>query len=222
MRFRTHGGRRKGAGRRRVLSGKRRVSHRRRRSFSARFPLHVTTRIRDDVPRLRNGKLCRVIRRALIAVLDEAGFRVCEFSVQRNHLHFVCEANDRRCLARGMKRLKQRIALGINRQLGRRGSVFFDRCHVEVLGSPRRVRNTLCYVLHNAKRHGERLPTMYGGVDPYSSCWWFDGWRDNGWRVGLDPPAVRCTSVAESWLLSVGWRRAGLINARELPARAHI
>ena len=53
--------------------------------------------------------------------------------MQRSHLHFVCEADDRHCLGRGMKRLKQRIARGINRQLGgREGSVFSDRYHMEV------------------------------------------------------------------------------------------
>ncbi len=220
IKYYRRGGKRKGAGRKRTLPGKRRVSHRTRKNFPSRFPLHVTTRIAADVPRLRNFKRCKVIRAALIGVLDAHGFRVCEFSVQGNHLHFVCEAKDRHCLAKGMKRLKHRIACGINRQLGgRKGSVFSDRYHVEVMGSPTRVRNTLCYVLHNAKRHGEQLPTMYGGVDPFSSAWWFDGWKDNGWRQGLSPPhGQTCVSPATTWLLATGWRRVGLISPAEVPA----
>jgi len=220
MLFRTHGGRRAGAGRKRVLPGKKRVSHRARESFSSRTPLHITTGIRQDVPRLRNRTRCRVIRDALIAVLDEPGFRVCEFSVQRSHLHLVCEAEDKGCLGRGMKRLKKRIANGINRQLGRKGSVFADRYHLEVLRCPRQTRNAICYVMHNARRHGERLPTMYGGVDPFSSAWWFEGWVDAGWRAGLAPPGIRCTSGAQSWLLRVGWKRSGLLGLGELPAAA--
>lgn len=219
LRYRRWGGRRTGAGRKRRLAGRKRVPHRTRQAFAGRFPLHVTTRIRDDIPRLRNRKRCKVIRAALWAVMDEVGFRVCEFSVQANHLHLVCEADDRHCLGRGMKRLKQRIARGINRQLGnRKGSVFFDRYHVAVLRSPRQTRNALCYVLHNARRHGERLPAAYGGIDPYSSAWWFDGWADASWRSGIDPPtAPRCTSAAESWLLRVGWRRHGELGLAERP-----
>lgn len=150
-------------------------------------------------------------------MMDEVGFRVCEFSVQANHLHLVCEAEDRHCLGRGMKRLKQRIARGINRQLGdRKGAVFFDRYHFEVLRTPRQTRNAVCYVMHNARRHGERLPAMYGGIDPYSSAWWFDGWLDDGWRSGMDPPASpRCTSPAETWLLRVGWRVHGELGLME-------
>ena len=198
------------------------MAHRARPRLARRFPVHVTTRIRDDVPRLRNRTRCKVIRAAMFAIMDEPGFRICELSVQRDHVHLVCEAKSNEALAKGIKRFKLRVANGINRQLSRKGSVFFDRYHMEILRNPRQVRNTLCYVLQNARRHGLRIPTAFGGVDPYSSAWWFTGWKHNRWRTGVSPPAdgLGCVSPAGTWLLSVGWRRAGLIGPTEVPAAA--
>jgi REP element-mobilizing transposase RayT len=216
--FRTWGGARKGAGRKRTLPGRPRVSHRTRPDFNKSQPLHVTTRIRNDVPRLRTRKRAQVIRAALLAVADEPGFRACQFSVQGDHIHVVVEANDKRCLGRGMKRLKQRIARGLNRQLGRKGSVFEDRYHVEVVTNPRQMRNTLAYVLRNAFKHGSR-GTLGCGIDPYSSSWWFDGWSSNGWRKRVGPPQEEpCVQPAQTWMLTAGWRRHGLI-AVGLPTR---
>ena len=56
------------------------------------------------------------------------------------------------------------------------------------------------------------------GFDPFSSAWYFDGWADQRWREGLiasphGPPVV----AAESWLLTTGWRRHGLIHITEAP-----
>lgn len=120
-------------------------------------------------------------------------------------------------LSRGIKRFKLRVARGINRELGREGSVFFDRYHMEILRSPRQTRNVICYVLQNARKHGERVPGWR--PDPFSSGRWFGGWRDDSWRRGLPPPAgERCVAEARTWLLSVGWRRCGLIEVDEVPA----
>lgn len=216
--FRTWGGKRKGAGRKRMLRGSRRVAHRTRPRLDRRFPVHVTTRIRAEVPRLRSRKTCNIIRRAMFAIMDEPGVRICHFSVQRRHLHLLCEADEAAALARGMKRFKQRVANGINRQLdGRRGSIFVDRYYMEVLRTPRQTRNVLVYVIQNAKKHGESVPA--GRPDPYSSSFWFDGWRDDGWKCGLSPPpGGACVSPAQTWLLASGWRRLGLISIDERPA----
>lgn len=88
--------------------------------MSPRYPIHITSRIRDDVPRLRNRERCKVIRRALLAVMDATDFRIREFSVQGNHLQLICEADSNAALAKGIKRFKLRVARGLNRQLGGR------------------------------------------------------------------------------------------------------
>jgi hypothetical protein len=135
-------------------------------------------------------------------------FRICQFSIQGNHIHLICEASDNARLARGIQGWSVRVARGINGHLGREGSVFDDRYHVAVLTTPTQTRHALCYVLQNARRHGERLDSRFGGMDPFSSAWWFDGWKDERWKLGIPPPEMRTVAPAESWLLMTGWKRA--------------
>jgi hypothetical protein len=98
----------------------------------------------------------------------------------------------------------------------RAGRVLADRCHVHVLRTPREVRNAIAYVLLNARRHlaksGRALPRIVR-IDPASSGRWFSGGRTGAPKCN-DPPAV---SAPRTWLLSVGWRRRGLIDSYEVP-----
>jgi hypothetical protein len=94
---------------------------------------------------------------------------------QGNHIHLICEADSAEALARGIQGWSVRVARGLNRVLGRRGPVFADRYHAEIITTPSQTRATLCYVLHNGRRHGERLDSRLRGADAYSSAWWFDG-----------------------------------------------
>jgi len=102
-----------------------------------------------------------------------------------------------------------RIALAVNRVLGRRGAVWSDRYHSRALKTPREVRNALIYVLANFRKHrGAGC-----GLDPCSSALWFDGWRNPTVRASGQPPVVR----ARTWLGAVGWRRHGLLGMDEQP-----
>ena len=218
--FRQHGGARDGAGRKRTLPGKPRVPHLPRATLKPRFPVHVTKRIRRGVTRLRRFELCKVLQRAFVLGCRKNGFRICQFSIQGNHIHMICEAETTAALSRGIQGWSVRIARGVNGHLGRAGSVFEDRYHVEILTTPMQTRNALCYVLQNARRHGEPIDPSFGGIDPFSSAWWFDGWDDDSWRDGIRPPPMRSVAEPESWLLREGWRRHGLIALGEIPAAA--
>jgi REP element-mobilizing transposase RayT len=205
LEFKSWGGARKGAGRKR--EGKRaRVPHSKRSALKPSYPTHITLRIEDGLKNLRKRSEYATVREALVAGANRFGMRLVEFAVLSNHVHLVCEADDERALARGIKGLCVRIARALNRLWNRVGSVFSDRCHAHVLRTPREVRNALDYVLHNAARHGSRL----GGPDPCSSGAWFDGWRHELGvrRVPRASPLPR----ALTWLLRVGWRRHGCID----------
>ena len=78
--FRTHGGARKNAGRKRKAP-RRRVAHVTRKTTCARYPVHVTVRVRSEVARLRNFELCKVLRLAFVRGCSRDGFRICQFSV---------------------------------------------------------------------------------------------------------------------------------------------
>ena len=217
---RTWGGRRKGAGRKRRARS--RVPHRRRPIIVRRTVLHIVVKLVDDVGVLRRMKLAPLLRRTLVAGATRDWFRVCHFSIQRTHVHLVVEVDSTLAMSRGMQAWSGRLARRLNAHLRRRGRVVADRYHVELLRSPRQVRNTLCYVLQNARRHGESLDARWHGIDPFSSAWHFDGWSNDAWRAHLTPPrGDPPLAPATTWLLRIGWRRWGLIAIDELPAAAH-
>jgi hypothetical protein len=109
-----------------------------------------------------------------------------------------------------MQGLAVRLARALNRSLGRRGTVFADRYHHRVLTTPRQVRNALGYVLCNARKH-RVAPHRSGWLDPLSTAAWFDGWTHG---TANDE---RMTPPPRTWLLRVGWRRAGLIDPDHTP-----
>jgi REP element-mobilizing transposase RayT len=218
LEFKSWGGARQGAGRKR--EGKlERVAHSKRPAIKSSHPMHITLRIEDGLTSLRNRSEYATVREALVAGADRFGMRLVEFAVLSNHVHLVCEADDERSLARGIKGLCVRIARSLNRLWSRVGSVFIDRYHAHVLKTPREVRNALHYVLHNAALHGAPL----GGPDPCSSGAWFDGWRHelglrrvtSGSSSSRAPARVPSNSPlprALTWLLRVGWRRHGSLD----------
>src|SRR5471032_113270 len=165
------------------------VPHLKRQEFPARHPVHITQRMRPGVGHLRTQSRLQLIKRALHAASGQFGMEVVHFSVQDNHLHLIVEAEGKDALSKSMKGLAVRIAVGLNRLAQKRGTVFADRYHARILGSPRQVANTLRYVLQNYRKHArETLPWSW--EDPFASST----------SAPLREPAV--------WLLRVGWTRA--------------
>jgi REP element-mobilizing transposase RayT len=218
--FRTRGGKRPGAGRK--PNGPRAgVSHLRRPSLAARFPVHVTVRVRPEAAALRTRTLYPLVWRALCAAARGRAFRIVHFSALSNHIHLMVEARDATALARGMQGFCIRLAMGINLRLARRGRVFADRYHSVILRSPRQVRRALAYVLQNAKHHARQTGALAWldrrWVDPCSSAMYFDGWTEAS-RPAVPPPArPPPVAPAETWLLSWGWKIHGLIDLAEVP-----
>jgi REP element-mobilizing transposase RayT len=170
--------------------------------------VHVTLRAGAAVPSLRHGRIFSATRSALAAA-STADFRVLQFSVQRDHVHLLVEADAPLRFERGVRGLAIRVAKAVNRVLARRGRVWADRYHARMLRTPREVRNALVYVLANVKKHvrGAR------GIDPCSSARWFDGWRRTAATTEEPPPVA----PPRTWLAGVGWRRRGLIDVDEAP-----
>lgn len=193
LRLRTHGGARKGAGRR-PKNGKPGVPHAARPRLTGREPVHVTLRVRDHVWNLRSRRAFHFFEHALAGVRHRAAeFRVVHFSVQGNHLHLIIESTHRAALSNGMNALAARLANGLNRLMGRTGRVFLDRFHSHVLRTPREVRNAMTYAVGNfashARRRGEEPST---GADRYSSA-----------------ALPQLAAVARTWLLAQAARDRG-------------
>jgi REP-associated tyrosine transposase len=186
------------------------------------MPAHVTLRMRDDVPSLRLVPIVREVERTFARGCARPGFRLVHYSLQENHAHLIVEATDREVLGRGMKGIGARLARAVNRVTSHRGPVLFERYHLALLSTPKQVRNGLRYVLLNARHHvaGVRGAKAPARLDPASSARWFDGW--NRKVLGAEdeqPPAFDQRSVASprTWLLTVGWRRHGLIDPADVP-----
>jgi REP element-mobilizing transposase RayT len=211
------GGARPGSGRKPNVPGAPGVSHRTRPTLSEKHPVHVTLRLRREVPNLRRNAFLPVVTDALRASSDQFGFRLCHYVVMGNHLHLVVEADDASCLARGLQGLTIRLAKRLNRAARRHGKFFADRYHAHILRTPTEVHRALAYVLLNQRKHAaERHPDapLNLTVDAFSSGAWFDAWQSppRGLRRLRDgPPPVVLTP--RSWLLREGWKKAGQISA---------
>ena len=106
----------------------------------------------------------------------------------------------------------------------RRGGVFTDRYHAEIITTPKQARHALAYVLNNWRKHKEDRHEFAREwrVDPYSTAVYFDGWKERkdaifAWplRETYDPLIVY---LPKTWLLREGWRRHGLIGLDEVPS----
>jgi REP element-mobilizing transposase RayT len=222
--FGQHGGWRPGAGRKPNKKLSKRTPHRSRPELAARYPVHVSMRLRKGLRRsLRSGPCYRAIRKCLRAARDRLGCRIIHYSVQGNHIHMIVEARDEKALGRAMKGFCVRVAKRFNKLAGRRGQVFAKRYCAEYLRSLRQTRNALVYVLQNAKRHALEMLNLgpeclhRGWVDPCSSAAYFDGWK-RGCRRWLPPPDSEPAVMSpEVWQLKVGWKRLGLIDTSEIP-----
>ena len=201
------------------------VPHAQRDAFR-KLPAHVTLRLASDVPSLRSERVVCEIERTFARGCARPGFRLVHYSLQGNHAHLIVEARDRDTLGRGMMAIGSRLARAVNRVAGRRGSVLADRYHLNLLPTPKQVRNALRYVLLNARHHAAKtarseLRANRRALDRASSARWFDGWKRK--VPGTDdhqPPAIPGkppVARPRTWLLTVGWRRHGLIDPADVP-----
>ena len=140
------------------------MPHDTRPKVDPRYPVQVTIRATPGLPSLRSPRLFGALRRA-IARASVDRFRVIHFSIQQDHGHFIVEGDEARRARGGMHGLAIRLALAVNRALGRKGQVVGDRYHARPLTTPRQMRTSMVYVLLNFRKH-LRAPAC---IDPRSS-----------------------------------------------------
>src|SRR5688572_29131264 len=191
----------------------------------------MSLRVRRGISSLRSRGLFGRVQSALAYGQERFGFRLVHFSVQRDHLHLIAEASDRRALSRGMQGLTIRVARAVNRQLGRSGSVFAERYHARALRTPRAVHFALRYVLlkcaqartqraRGARRLCRRV-LFWALVRRFRAAALACGGRACRAAFGLsrarslEAPVV----AARTWLLLVGYRRAGPMDMDDAPLR---
>lgn len=251
------GGARVGAGRPRK-AGRSNVAHRARPPHRKDWPVLVTLRtgcrslrsqfvyptVRGAIAATKQARSFRPLRRASsrrdskspwsteakAEAEAEVSFRVCEFSVQDEHIHLLVEASSRLALERGIRGLSIRLAKRVNQLLFQQGRFISDRYHAMPLKTPRAVRNALVYVIGNFRKHGHGRGRCGRSVDPYSSAPYFGGFvefadvsgEDLAGRLvpqALAPPSEAPVERARTWLLGRGWLRYGKLSVWEEPKK---
>jgi REP element-mobilizing transposase RayT len=231
MLFRTHGGKRRGAGRK--PKGKRAGErHEARPEHDPRHPVHVTMRVVGNVGGLRRRDLYLALREATIVAAKREDFRIIHMSIQHDHIHLIVEADSKTALSKGVQGFSISAARQINKSITARGGdrrtgkVISDRFHARPLTCPRAVRNTITYVLNNWRHHGEDQSQLARSwrVDPFSSGPMFFGWKELEGSPVLWP--LRSTYHPllvwrpRTWLLQSWGRFHPLISSREVPGTA--
>lgn len=235
-RLRGWGGVRAGAGRKRA-TGRPNVPHRRREEHRGERPVLVTLRTRCRV--LRSQFVFPTVRWAIAATnakrayakQSRAGefFRICEFSVQGDHVHLLVEASCQLALERGVRGLAIRLAKSVNQLLFQKGKFLDDRYHALELGTARSVRNALVYVLANFRKHGRGRSGE--PMDAYSSAPYFLGFAEFAGAEAerlcarfvpraLAPPRRSPVERPRTRLLAESWRQFGRISVWEGPKGA--
>jgi REP element-mobilizing transposase RayT len=62
---------------------------------------HVTVRVIRGLPSLRKRRVVRAIEASFREGCERPDFRLAHYSIQRNHLHLIVEADDEASLGRG-------------------------------------------------------------------------------------------------------------------------
>ncbi|HXJ20306.1 MAG TPA: hypothetical protein VMT03_08735, partial [Polyangia bacterium] len=151
--------------------------------------------------------------RQAIARASVDHFRVIHFSIQQDHGHFIVEGDEPRRARGGIHGLAIRLALAVNRVLGRKGRVVGDRYHARPLRTPTQTRASMVYVLLNFRKH-LRAPAC---IDPRSSGPHFSGWQPEPGATDVPPATV----PPSTWMARIGWLRAGgRLRVEEQPAAA--
>jgi REP element-mobilizing transposase RayT len=193
--------------------------------------VHVTLRAVAAVGSLRRRVAYRAIREATLTTARRERFRIVQLSIQRTHVHLIVEADNKEALAAGMQGFQISAAKHLNAAISkgkvgprRRGSVFPDRYHAEIITSPRQARHALNYVMNNFRKHQEdRVSPMNAWtIDWFSSAATFPGWAEYGdqaflWRgpETYDPLIVY---QPRTWLLKEGWKKSGSISCHAVPS----
>ena len=213
-------------------NGRAGVRHDAREVFKASEPVHVVLRVEKSVERLRRMDIYRAVRGSTLVVASREDFRIVHISIQGTHIHLLVEATGRTALSRGMQAFTISAAKRMNAVLTRvnpetmvverrKGKVFSDRYHAEVISNRRQARHALAYVLNNWRKHCEDARTDVP-VDRFSSGISFRGWAayaDPEFRfavpAGYEPMVVW---EPRTWLLSAGWMMYGRIDFFEVPS----
>ena len=144
------------AGRPRVLTSierKSRIYHQSRPTLPKDRPLHVTIKFdKKKIATLRNKLFYREIRKSFHR-LHLSGVRLIEFSVQKDHIHFLLESANKIVLGKAMRALSISLSKRFSLLLNRKIKALKSRYHLHILNTLKELKNARQYILNNSAKH---------------------------------------------------------------------
>ena len=114
---------------------------------------HVTARGVAGAPIQADEIDCRRFVSYLCLATKNAGWRLLAYCLMTNHFHLVV-LGERDAMSRGMHTLNGRHAQTFNTRHGRRGHLFQERFHAQVVRDDVHLASACAYVLDNPVRAG--------------------------------------------------------------------
>ena len=159
--------------------------------------VHVNVKLLEGLPSLRRGKEYRVLEGCFRKGKERFGCKLIHFGVMSNHVHFIVIVKNTAELSRFMQGLKVRIAKGLNRLWGRKGTVFVERFFARAASGWKQMRRLFHYVMNNARKHG--IPVPKGQPDRFSSARWYEAIMGEVRRPLRSPPVVPMIEYTCVW-----------------------
>jgi REP element-mobilizing transposase RayT len=168
----------KGAGRPKIPPNKKNyIPHRERETIPKKTPVHVTIKINKHIVHtLRNKIIFQKISRAITKARNK-GIRLVHFTIQRDHVHMLIEAENKNQLGKAMQALGISFSKSLKSLTKTKLKIFKDRYHVHILKTLKEVRNAKSYILGNAIKHGvirDKFDTFSSIVKVNELAWQFD------------------------------------------------
>jgi len=146
----------KAAGRPSILTQKQKsnkIYHHSRPHLLSGKPVHVTIKTdKNIIPNLRNKILYKEIR-ASFKRARLLGIRIIHFTVQRDHIHFLIEAQNKKQLGQSMRALSISLTKRLSRVLAKKIKALKTRYHLHILKSLKEIKNVANYIQNNGKKH---------------------------------------------------------------------
>jgi REP element-mobilizing transposase RayT len=143
------------------------VPHRKRATIVGSGGVHVTWKLVEGIPSLRQARMLDELVKCFRAAKERFELNLIGYTVMENHLHLIVGAKSDDSLRRGLQGLGIRVARAVNRVFKRTGKVFRERFFARALRTQRAVFYAYRYAVQNARKHGVRIPS--GEWDTYSS-----------------------------------------------------
>jgi len=79
--------------------------------------------------------------------------RIIEFSVQKDHIHFLLEAGNKVVLGKAMRALSISLSKRFSLLLKRKIKALKNRYHLHILNTLKELKNARQYILNNSAKH---------------------------------------------------------------------